>query len=464
MPGDVLTRLAGLPKATFREASPAYLAEPRGRWQGQATAVLAPASTEEVAQIVTACAETATPIVPFGGGTGLVGGQLMPKGSAAPIVLSLERMTGLGPVDRDAQSVTVEAGAILETIHAHVEAAGLLFPLTLASQGSARIGGLLSTNAGGTGVIRYGNARELCLGIEAVLPSGQVFNGLKALRKDNTGYDLRHLLIGGEGTLGIITRAVLRLYPQPADQAAAFMTVASPQAALELLHMARGRIGPGLSGFELISGTGLAFMDETGVPYRAPFAHRPEWMCLIDVGQDRAAEALETLFSDARAVGVTSDGVISSSSAHRAEFWALREALPEANRKIGAVSSHDISVPIAAIPDFIKRAPDEVAKIGRFRTHCFGHLGDGNLHWNVFPMPGETRADHEDKRDAIKQAVHDLTHALGGSVSAEHGIGRLKVSDLERYSDPGKLSAMRAIKAALDPQNIMNPGAVLRAS
>ncbi len=462
MPGDVLTRLSNLPSAVFREISPAYLEEPRGRWHGTAQAVLAPGSTDEAARIVTACAETGTPIVPYGGGTGLVGGQLMADGNA-PILLSLERMAAVGEVDVDGASVTVGAGAILEHIHAAAEAEGLLFPLTLASQGSARIGGLLATNAGGTGVIRYGNARDLCLGLEAVLPSGQVLGGLKALRKDNTGYDLRHLLIGSEGTLGVITRAVLRLHPQPAERAAAFMTVRDPQSALALLRMAQARIGPGLSAFELISGQGPAFMDETGVGYRAPFARMPDWMCLIDVGQAGAAAALEALFAEALESGLTDDGVVSRNEAQRVDMWELRERIPEANRKIGSVSSHDISVPVAAIPEFIATAPDRIAKVGEFRINCFGHLGDGNLHYTVFPLPGKSRKDHEDQRVAIKRTVHDLVHEMGGSVSAEHGIGRLKVDDLERYGDPGKLAAMRAIKDALDPKGIMNPGAVLRA-
>lgn len=459
---DVLTRLSDLPKQVFREPGPAYLEEPRGRWQGHAVAVLAPGSTDEVVQIVTACAQTATPILPFGGGTGLVGGQLSQKG-AAPVILSLERMASIGPVDVEGQSITVGAGAILADVHSAAEAHGLVFPLTLASQGSARIGGLLATNAGGTGVIRYGNARDLCLGLEAVLPSGAVLGGLKALRKDNTGYDLRHLLIGSEGTLGVITRAVLRLSPKPPEEAAAFMTVPDPDAALGLLHHARAMIGPGLSAFELISGAGLDFMDETGVDYRAPFADRPNWMCLIDVGQVGAAAALEALFTDAHEAGLVGDGVIAQSGGQRADIWELRERLPEANRKIGAVSSHDISVPVATIPAFIAQAPERVARLGAFRINCFGHMGDGNLHWNVFPMPGISRKDHEHQRDEIKRAVHDLVHEMGGSVSAEHGIGRLKVADLERYGDPGKLAAMRAIKDALDPQGIMNPGAVLRA-
>ncbi|MEM9318421.1 MAG: FAD-binding oxidoreductase [Pseudomonadota bacterium] len=458
---DIRQALAdALPANAFREAGAAYLEEPRGRWHGHAAAVIAPGSTDEVARIVSICATNGTPIVPFGGGTGLVGGQLLPQG--APVVLSLERMVEIGPVDAQGGSVTVGAGAILANVHEAAEAHGMLFPLTLASQGSARIGGLLATNAGGVGVIRYGNARDLCLSLEAVLPNGQIMGGLKALRKDNTGYDLRHLLIGSEGTLGVITRAVLRLHPKPPEAATALMVVPGPKAALGLLQRAQSRIGPGLSAFELISGQGLDFMAETGIDLRQPWPDRPDWMCLIDVGAIGAAAALEHLFEDANNAGLVPDGVIAQSKAQQAHFWEIRERLPEANRKVGAISSHDISVPVASIPEFISRGPGVIAEIGGFRINCFGHLGDGNLHYNVFPIRGESRADHDGKRDAIKRAIHDLVHELGGSVSAEHGIGRLKVSDLERYGDPGKLAAMRAIKAAIDPKGIMNPGAVIR--
>ncbi len=454
-----------LPDAAIRAPDPTYLEEPRGRWQGQAAAVIAPGNTEEVATALRFCNETATPVIPFGGGTGLVGGQLSESGPA-PVILSLERMRRVREFDITAGTMTVEAGAILADIHANAEAQGWIFPLTLASQGSARIGGLLATNAGGVNVIRYGNARDLCLGIEAVLPDGTVMHTLSPLRKNNTGYDLRHLLIGAEGTLGVITAASLRLYPQPAATGAAMMVVPDPQSALALLRMAQQRIGGSISAFELIGQQGLLFLDEVGPETRQPFTDRPDWVCLIDLGmgQGGAPEAaLEALFAEAFDAGLVSDGVIAQSDAQRASFWTLRENIPAANRRIGAVSSHDISVPVAAIPDFIAVAPGRIAEIGAFRINCFGHLGDGNLHYNVFPMPGETRQQHEDQRGAIKRAVHDLVVEMGGSVSAEHGIGRLKVEDLERYGDPGKLAAMRAIKAALDPKGIMNPGAVLRA-
>ncbi|MBF9031441.1 FAD-binding protein [Rhodobacterales bacterium HKCCE3408] len=464
MSADILDRLhAALPDAAFREAGPAYLEEPRGRWHGQAAAVVAPGSTDEVAAILRVCAATGTPVIPFGGGTGLVGGQLDGSG-AAPVVLSLERMDKIRAVDTDGPSIEVEAGAILQSLQEAASREGLVFPLTLASQGSARIGGLLATNAGGVHVLRYGNARDLCLGIEAVMADGSVYHGLSALRKNNTGYDLRHLLIGSEGTLGVITAATLRLFPAPKSEAAAFFAVRDPAAALDLLRLAHETAGPALSAFELISRTGFDFMDEVGINLRAPFSEMPDWMCLVETGSsgDDAGDILEALFSQAFEEDIASDGVVSRSEGQRAAFWEMRERIPEANRKIGAVSSHDISVPVARIPDFIAEAPGRIAAIDAFRINCFGHMGDGNLHYNVFPVPGKSRKDHEDQRDAIKRAVHDLVHEMGGSVSAEHGIGRLKVGDLERYGDPAKLAAMRAIKAALDPQNILNPGAVLR--
>ncbi|MGP1355006.1 FAD-binding oxidoreductase [Roseicyclus sp.] len=455
---------AGLPASTLRDPEPRYLEEPRGRWQGRAAAVAAPASTGEVAAIVRACAATGTPVIPYGGGTGLVGGQLA-EGGTPPLVLSLERMRAIRALDAEAGTMTVEAGAILADVHAAAEAEGLIFPLTLASQGSARIGGLLATNAGGVNVLRYGNARDLCLGIEAVLPDGSVMHTLSGLRKNNMGYDLRHLLIGAEGTLGVITAATLRLFPKPAATGAALMAVPDPAAALALLRMARARIGEGVSAFELMHRTGLDFLREVGPEVKHPFDEPPEWMVLIDLGlgQGQSPEAaLEDLFAEAFEAGLVSDGLVAQSEGQRSEFWTLRETIPLANRRIGAVSSHDISFPLAAIPAFIETAPARLAAIGAYRVNCFGHLGDGNLHYNVFPMPGRSRADHEHERGAIKRALHDLVHELGGSVSAEHGIGRLKVDDLERYGDPAKLAAMRAIKTALDPKGIMNPGAVLR--
>src|SRR6056297_767798 len=454
---------ADLPEASFREAEPRYFEEPRGRWRGRGV-VVAPDCTEGVAQVVRACAAARVPLVPYGGGTGLVGGQIAPDGPV-PVILSLERMRAVRGLWPEENVMVVEAGAILQDIHEAAEAVGRLFPLSIAAKGSARLGGLLGTNAGGVNVLRYGNARDLCLGLEAVLPDGQIWHGLKRLRKDNTGYDLKDLLIGSEGTLGVITAATLRLAPRPAGEGTALMSVAGPRAALDLLAMARDHMGEGVSAFEIMHRQGLEFLAETLPEIRQPFDEMPEWFVLIDVGLARGldpAAALEALFVEAFEAGLVSDGMIAQSEAQRHAFWEVREQIPEANRRIGSVSSHDISLPRSEIPAFIATAPEHIALLGDFRINCFGHLGDGNLHYNVFPSPSKTRADHEDQRDEIKRVVHDLVHAMEGSVSAEHGIGRLKVDDLERYGEAAHLSAMRAIKEALDPAGIMNPGAVLR--
>jgi len=452
-----------LPPGTLSAPEPRYLEEPRGRWHGTGGVLARPRSTAEVATVVRACAEGRVGIVPFGGGTGLVGGQVMEAGPA-PLILSLERMAALRAVFPAENVLVVEAGATLAEVQEAALAAGRLFPLALASQGSARIGGNLATNAGGVNVLRYGNIRDLCLGVEAVLPDGSVLNGLKRLRKDNSGYDLRHLLIGSEGTLGVITAAALRMVPQPAGVGTAMLVVESPAAALELLALAEARLAGCVSAFELISRQGLLFLDEVMPEVRQPFADRAEWMVLIELGLPRGLdpqEALEGLFVAASEAGLVSDGVIAQSAGQQADLWRLRESLPDANRKIGAISSHDISVPLSEIPGFIAAAEAALAGIGAFRINGFGHVGDGNLHFNVFPLPGQTRAAHDSQREAIKTCVHDIAHGLGGSVSAEHGVGRLKTGDMERYGDPAKLAVLRSIKAALDPLGIMNPGVLL---
>ena len=457
--------LAGLlPEGCVSVPEARHLEDPRGRWTGEGKVLARPRTVDEVAVILRACAAARVGIVPWGGGTGLVGGQVMPDG-VAPLILSLERMAAVRAVYPSENVMIVEAGAILADVQSAAAAVDRLFPLSLASEGSARIGGNLATNAGGVNVLRYGNARDLCLGLEVVLPDGAIWHGLKRLRKDNTGYDLRNLMIGSEGTLGIITAASLRLYPVPAEQGAAFFGVSGPAAALELLALAQARLGGGISAFELIARRGLEFLAETMPEVRQPFAAMPDWMVLVDLGLgagQSVPEALEGLYQAGYAQGLVSDGVIAKSQAERDQFWRLRESIPLANRKIGAISSHDISLPLGEIAGFIPRAGAALAELGDWRINCFGHLGDGNLHYNVFPQKGKTRADHETQREEIKTCVHDLVHALGGSVSAEHGIGRLKVGDLERYGDPTKLAAMRAIKTALDPKGIMNPGAVLR--
>ncbi|MBV7396682.1 FAD-binding oxidoreductase [Mameliella sediminis] len=458
------TLAALLPPDTLRRAEPRYREEPRGRWTSTAEWIALPRNTSEVATIIRACATHIVGVLPWGGGTGLVGGQLKPDGPA-PLILALERMNTIRATHPQENAAVVEAGCILADVQDAAQSVDRLFPLSLASEGSARIGGLLSTNAGGINTLRYGNARDQVLGLEAVLPDGSVWNGLKRLRKDNTGYDLRHLLIGAEGTLGIITAASLKLAPRPASTGTALLTVPSPEAAIKLLALARDHVGDSISAFELMHRTGFDFLAETLPELRQPWDSPPDWCVLIDLGLGRGADpaaALETLFADAFEAGLATDGIVAQSLGQARDLWTLREHMSEANRRIGAVSSHDISVPLGTIPEFISRAGPALARLGDWRINCFGHAGDGNLHYNVFPAPGKTRADHVDQRDAIKTCVHDLVHDLGGSVSAEHGIGRLKVDDLERYGDPAKLAAMRAIKSALDPKGIMNPGAVLR--
>ena len=459
-----VTRLArDLPEGTLSAPDPRHLEEPRGRWTGQAGVLARPRSTAEVARIVRACAEARVGIVPISGGTGLVGGQIMATGPA-PLLLSLERMTALRGVWPEENAMVVEGGMILADVQAEAAKVGRLFPLSLASEGSCRIGGNLAANAGGTGVLRYGNARDLCLGLEAVLPDGSVFNGLTRLRKDNAGYDLRHLMIGSEGTLGVITAASLKLFPEPAARVVALLAVPSPAAALDLLALCGDRAAGMVSAFELIHRMGFDFLAETGFDLRAPFDPVPEWLVLLELELPAGLEpevVMASLYEAGAEAGLVTDGVIAHSDAQAAQLWRLRETIPLANRKVGAVSSHDISLPLSAIPGFIADAPRAIAGLGAFRVNCFGHLGDGNLHWNVFPARGHGKAEHEPVRDEVKRVVHDLVHGLGGSVAAEHGVGRLKVADLARYADPGKMAAMRAIKAALDPAGIMNPGAVL---
>ncbi|WP_457646926.1 FAD-binding oxidoreductase [Profundibacter sp.] len=458
------TTLRGqLPEAVFRPLSAKYLEEPRGRYQGTAGVLVAPETVDQVASVIRACAAAQVGVVPYGGGTGLVGGQVLPEGPA-PVILSLERMKSIRNIWPAENVLVAGAGAVLQDIQTAAEDVNRLFPLTLAAQGSCQIGGNLATNAGGVNVLRYGNARALCLGLEAVLPNGDIWHGLKRLRKDNTGYDLRDLLIGAEGTLGVITAASLRLFPRPTEEGAALMVVGSPADALELLVLAQEHCGETVSAFELINGMGLQFLSETMPDVRLPFDDNPEWMVLVDLGVARgqsASDMLEGLFADAFERGLVSNGVIAQSAGQRADFWAVRETIPEANKRIGSIASHDISLPLSVIPEFIERGAQVLAKIGDFRINCFGHLGDGNLHYNMFPQVGRDRSEYDPLRGAIKDAVHDLVHDYDGSFSAEHGVGRMKVADLARYTDPAKLAAMRAVKAALDPAGIMNPGAIL---
>ena len=454
------------PADMFSRAEQSYLEEPRGRFQGAQGFVARPRNTQEVAALVKACHETGVGVVPYGGGTGLVGGQIAPEGEPeTPLILSLERMTQIRAVYPQENVLIADAGAILANIQDAAAEVDRLFPLSLASEGSARIGGLLGTNAGGVNVLRYGNTRDLCLGLEAVLPDGSIWNGLKRLRKDNTGYDLRNLLIGSEGTLGVITAASLKLFPKPASLGTAVFVIRDAEAALELLSLAKSQLGESISAFELMHRTGLDFLQKTMPEIRKPFGdHHPEWMVLMDIGLPKGldpTDALETLFMAAEADGICSDAVIAQSEGQRTEFWSVREHIPEANRRIGAVSSHDVSVPLGELPNFIARVRQAIAQIGEFRINCFGHVGDGNLHFNVFPPDGQSREAFLAETKQIKRLVHDIASDLGGTFSAEHGVGRAKKADLARYGDPTKLAAMRAIKDALDPKGIMNPGAVL---
>ncbi|MDP2062988.1 MAG: FAD-binding oxidoreductase [Phaeovulum sp.] len=453
-----------LPDGTLSPPEPRYLVEPRGRYFAVGGVLARPRNSAEVATVLRACHAARVAVVPYGGGTGLVGGQISPEGPA-PVILSLERMAALRQIDPVGNVALVEAGAVLADVQSAAAAVGRVFPLTLAAQGSARIGGVLATNAGGVNVLRYGTARDLCLGLEAVLADGTVIGGLKRLRKDNTGYDLRNLMIGSEGTLGVITAASLRLYPRPAGEGTMLVAVPGPAEALALLALAEARLTGCVSAFELIHRQGLEFLAETMPDLRQPLQPAPEWAVLVELGLPAGLEpepALLGLYEAGQAAGLVSGGIIAQSGAQRAEIWRLREAIPEANKRIGSISSHDISLPLDALAGFIAQAGAALARLGDYRINCFGHLGDGNLHYNVFPAPGRNRASYDAERGAIKTLVHDLVDAMGGSISAEHGIGRMKVADLERYGDPGKLAAMRAIKAALDPRGILNPGAVLR--
>lgn len=454
---------AKLPQGVLRDIAPIYVEEPRGRVRGVAGLVAAPRDTQECAAIIRACADARVPVIPRGGGTGLVGGQLVGDGPA-PLVLSLERMTAIRDIWPQEGVMIAESGATLHDARQAAAAVGRQFPLSLASQGTAQIGGVLSTNAGGVNVLRYGNARALCLGVEAVLPNGEIMRDLKRLRKDNTGYDLRDLLIGAEGTLGIITAASLVLAPVPAETAVAMLVVDSPAAALSLLSLAQERMAGGVTAFELISGQGLRFLDTAFPDMRQPFGNRPDWLVLIEVGLPAglsADAALEGLFIAGAEAGLVHDGVIAQSGQQAADLWALREHIPLANRHVGAIASHDISLPLSEIAGFISDAGAMIGGRGDMRINCFGHLGDGNLHYNLFPAEGRRREEYDDIRRELSHQVHLMVVARGGSFSAEHGVGRLKAADLALWGDPVRLAAMRAIKGALDPLGIMNPGAVL---
>lgn len=440
---------------------PRYFEEPRGAWRGLGAVVVRPASVEETRFVVAAAAEARVGLVPWSGGTGLVGGQTQIDGPA-PILLSLERLNRVCAASPDDNALVIEAGATLSAAQDAAAAVDRLFPLSLASEGSCTVGGVLSTNAGGVQVLRYGNARELCLGVEAVLPDGAVFHGLHGLRKNNLGFDLRHLLIGAEGTLGVITAAALKLSPRPAARAVALVALESPKAALTLLRRLQSEVGETVSAFELMSATGMAFVEACIEGARIPLESRPPWYALMEVADRAPRDGLEAALAAAFEDGVITDAVVAASEAQADQLWRLREETPTANRKIGALASHDVSTPLSALPDFIAAGHAAVAAVDpRLRVNCFGHVGDGNLHFNLFPPEGETRAQWRERTPELTWRLHDLVAEFGGSVAAEHGVGRAKVAELARYGDPAQLAAMRAIKRALDPLGIMNPGAVL---
>ncbi len=442
----------------------AFLREPRDRFHGKALCVVQPGSTREVAEVLKLCRETSTPVVPQGGNTGLAGGQI-PLGPGNQIVLSLGRMTALREIDLSSNTMTVEAGMILSRVQEEAARAGRLFPLSLAAEGSCTIGGNLATNAGGTNVIAYGNARDLVLGLEAVLADGRIFSDLSKLRKNNMGYDLKNLFIGSEGTLGIITAAVLKLYPKPRALETAFIGLASPRAALALLDLARDMAGGEITSFELIPRIGLDFVLAHFGAVREVLSGRHPWYVLLELSSQNPeglAARLLALLEAANEKHVVEDASLAASLDQRENFWKLRELLPDAQRHEGGSIKHDISIPIADIPAFLDEATRAVmAAIPGARLVAFGHLGDGNIHCNVSQPIGASKEAFLARWDEINAIVHGLVVARKGSISAEHGIGQLKRDLLPKVKDKVAMEVMRAIKQTLDPNNILNPGKVL---
>ena len=425
---------------------------------------MAPRNVSEASKILKICSDARVPVIPYGGGTGLVGGQVG-ENLNSPLILSTERLTKIIDIFPQEHVIVCEAGCTLEDIQNEAKNNNRLFPLSLASKGSARIGGNLATNAGGIGVLRYGNARDLCLGLEVTFPNGEIWSDLRRLRKDNSGYDLKSLLIGSEGSLGLVTAASLRLAPLPRSESTALLFVNSPKDALAVLNITQDFVSEGLSAFELLSGQGFSFIQEAMPKVQLPFSKIPDWAILIQLGfgSARSAEnSMIKLYEKICCQKLVYDGVLAKSQKESDALWKLRETIPEANRRIGAIASHDLSLPLSEISTFIDRAQVELSSIGRFRVNCFGHLGDGNLHFNIFPETGKTKDQYSSQRDVIESTVHDLTAEFKGSVSAEHGIGRSKVKDLIKYSSPVKLDLMRKLKGVFDPNGIMNPGVIIK--
>ncbi|MFH1043791.1 MAG: FAD-binding oxidoreductase [Pseudomonadota bacterium] len=456
-----------------RDAAP-YVTDWRKRYFGKALAIVKPASTEEVAAVVKLCAEAGVAIVPQGGNTGLCGGatplaaedasRFVPGGGQ--IVLKLSRLNRIRAVDAVNNTITVEAGCVLANLQQAAAAAGRLFPLSLAAEGSCEIGGNLSTNAGGTAVLRYGNARDLVLGLEVVLPDGQIWDGLRALRKDNTGYDLKQLFVGAEGTLGIITAAVLKLFPRPRARATALVAVESPAKALELLSHMQVACGDRVTGFELISAFCLSLVARHFPATRLPLAQAYAQYVLLELSDSGSADSLDAALQGALAEAserdLILDAVVAASEAQAEALWALRENISEAQVREGKQVKHDISVPISRIAEYIAVTGAELQRaFPGVRMVTFGHLGDGNLHYNIAHPEGGDEDAFMARASEVNRVVHDSVARFGGSISAEHGLGQYKRDEILRYKSPLEMELMRRIKAALDPQGIMNPGKVL---
>ncbi len=461
---DALARLVGARHAVTDPALiEGRLIEPRGLYRGKALALVRPGSTEEVAKVLAFCNDAGIGIVPQGGNTGLVGGQT-PDESGGQIILSTERLKRIREIDAHADVMICEAGVTLDEAQAAALDKDRLFPLSLAAEGTCTIGGNVATNAGGVTVIAYGNARELVTGVEAVLADGRIVNALTKLRKDNTGYDVKSLFVGSEGTLGVITAVSLRLFPNPRARATAFVGLASPEKALDLLRIAREHLGGGVTSFELMGRFAYDITVRHGLA-RAPLAGDHPWYVLIEASSQIATgfdEAFVGALEAAFEAGVIDDAVLAASLDQRHEFWKLRESIPEAQIREGGSIKHDVSVAVGDVPAFIAEATKAVEAFEPGARVCpFGHLGDGNIHFNVSQPVGVDKAAYLDRWDAMNAVVHGIVARMGGSFSAEHGVGRLKRDLLARTKDPGALSVMRALKRALDSNGIMNPGKVL---
>ena len=445
----------------------AYERDWRGRAQGKARCVVRPGSTPEVAAVVKACAAAGVPMVPQGGNTGLVLGST-PDDSGREVVLSLQRMIAVRALDAANATLTVEAGCVLERLQQVADDAGFLFPLSLASEGSCTIGGNLASNAGGTQVLRYGNARDLCLGLEVVTPQGEVWQGLSGLRKDNTGLDLRNLFIGSEGTLGVITAATLKLFPKPAAQRTAWAAVPSVQAAVDLLGLAQQQLGAGLTGFEMMGQVALGLVVKHFPSMSVPLWQSTPYCVLLELSdtdnEDHAHQQLERLLETALEHGCVVDAVVAQTIAQSKALWHVRESISMAQATEGLNIKHDIALPVSAIPAFVAQTDALLAQqLPGVRMVNFGHLGDGNLHYNVqCPLHADAAAFLQAHEAQVNHWVYEAVKSFGGSISAEHGIGRLKADTLPQYKDPVALAMMRSIKQALDPKNVMNPGRMLR--